>query len=205
MKTAATLQSISDLLEHTIVPHLQRIDAKLMEHDRRFDAIEKRLDQHDKRFERIEKRLDEHDRRFDQLEKRLDEHDRHFDQLEKKLDGHGKQFVLLNKQLKEVRENQDTLEFLLRDTHARMIRVEQDVSGLKDELFSLKDWVTGRITILEDELKLVVARLADLHDKLEGFTVQDYRETRHRVYGLSLRLDVLQNEVKALKAKKAED
>lgn len=69
-----------------IMGKLNKIEDKLVGHDKRFDRIDKRLDAHDKRFDKIDKRLDAHDKRFDRIEGQVElvamkivEHDDRFD------------------------------------------------------------------------------------------------------------------------------
>jgi predicted nucleic acid-binding Zn-ribbon protein len=50
-----------------------KIFEKLLEHDNRFDALEKRFDAHEKRFDAHDKRFDALEKRFDTLEQEMSE------------------------------------------------------------------------------------------------------------------------------------
>ena len=58
---------------------------KSLEHDKRFEAIEKKLLEYDKRFESIERKLLEHDKRFEAIERKLLEHDKRFDEINRRI------------------------------------------------------------------------------------------------------------------------
>ncbi len=51
--------------------HLEVLEKKLLEHDERFKAIERKLLEHDKRFEIIEKTLNEHTKALMELTRRV--------------------------------------------------------------------------------------------------------------------------------------
>jgi len=75
-----------------IEEELRKLWLKSLEHDKRFEemnkrfeAIEKKLLKHDKRFEAIERRLLEYDKRFETIEKKLLEHDEKFKEMHKEV------------------------------------------------------------------------------------------------------------------------
>jgi chromosome segregation ATPase len=58
------VEGTMEALNVAVNPRLDRIEARLDEHDKHFEQIEAHLIEHDKRF-------DEHDRRFDEISHRL--------------------------------------------------------------------------------------------------------------------------------------
>ena len=73
-KTAADIGQV----QQTLLQHEERFD----EIDRRFDAVDKRFEQIDKRFEAIDRRFEAIDKRFDQIDARFEKVDQRFDKLE---------------------------------------------------------------------------------------------------------------------------
>jgi len=74
-----------------------KLYAKSLEHDKRFEAIERKLLEHDKRFEAIESELkklredfnrhiQESSKRFEAIERKLLEHDKRFEAIERRLE-----------------------------------------------------------------------------------------------------------------------
>ena len=77
-------EGISQLIEMvaklrtTMIDKFDDIEEKLLEHDNKFEQV-------DKRFDKIEEKLSEHDDKFEHLDQRFDEHDNRFDRIDKKL------------------------------------------------------------------------------------------------------------------------
>ena len=98
-----------------LLEELRWLRRKSLEHDKRFEAIEKKLLEHDKRFEIIERKLLEHDKRFEAIEKKLLEHDRRFEAI-----------------LEEVKKIWETLS----EHNRRIARVEDGIGALAESMYS---------------------------------------------------------------------
>ena len=102
---AIGLQNILEELKR-IHEDIRKLWLKSLEHDKRFEVIERKLLEYDKRFEEmnkrfeaIEKKLLEHDKRFESIERKLLEHDKRFEAIERKLLEHDKRFDEINRRI----------------------------------------------------------------------------------------------------------
>ena len=69
--TGQLLDALLDFRDAVFL-RFEKIGAKLLEHDRRFDEHDRRFDEHDRRFDRLDMRLDNLDRRMGRLETRVE-------------------------------------------------------------------------------------------------------------------------------------
>ncbi|RLG77060.1 MAG: hypothetical protein DRO12_03175 [Thermoprotei archaeon] len=133
---------------------LEVIERKLLEHDRRFETIEKKLLEHDKRFEAIEKKLLEHDKRFEVIEKKLLEHDKRFEAIERKLLEHNRRFEVIEKRLEEHdRKFNEILEEIKKiwevlTEHSRSLsELNRRLSNVEDVLGALTESTYAKFTL----------------------------------------------------------
>lgn len=70
-----------------IEEHVGFLTTKVLEHDKRFDAIDERLDAIDERLDGIDERLAAHDRRFDAIDARFDAVDAQLETIIGGIDG----------------------------------------------------------------------------------------------------------------------
>ena len=80
-----------------IEDHVGFLTAKVVQHDKRFDAIDERLDGVDRRLDGIDERLDGIDQRLDGIDKR-------FDAIDQRLDTHDKRFDILTDLVVQIRD-----------------------------------------------------------------------------------------------------
>jgi len=60
-------QEYSDRFQHEVISSLQKLVAKTIEHDQRFEQIDQRFEQIDQRFEQVDQRFEAIDQQFDEL------------------------------------------------------------------------------------------------------------------------------------------
>jgi len=98
----------------------QRLDQKIVEDRKRFDALEFRLEKLEQRFEKLEQRLEKLELRFEKLEQRLDlkiaEDRKRFDALELRLENMEQRF---EQKIVEDRKRFDALELRLENLEQR--------------------------------------------------------------------------------------
>ncbi len=133
----AGLLGLGEILEELRRIHedIRRLWLKSLEHDKRFEemnkrfeAIERKLLEHDKRFEEINKR-------FEAIERKLLEHDKRFESIEKKLLEHDRELKAIRE---ELRIHRRLIEYNRRDiaalTEATISRyVYEDLSEIIKE------------------------------------------------------------------------
>ncbi len=105
---AIGLQNILEELRR-IHEDIRRLWLKSLEHDKRFEeinkrfeAIERKLLEHDKRFEEINKRFEAIERKLLEHDKRFEEINKRFEAIEKKLLEHDKKFDELNRRVSRI-------------------------------------------------------------------------------------------------------
>ncbi len=126
-----------------IEEELRKLWIKSLEHDKRFEAIEKKLLEHDKRFEEINKR-------FEAIEKKLLEHDKRFEAIEKKLLDHDEKFKQIHKEILTLRAQVGGftsragrgIERLILEVYRDVLK-QKGIQAEKVEKISIKD-VDGR-------------------------------------------------------------
>jgi len=89
-------------LNHTVQSHDKKLgliidilanqDAKLKEHDKRFDTMDGKFKQHDERFDKIDTKFKQHDERFDRIDTKFKQHDERFDKIDTKFKQHDEKF-----------------------------------------------------------------------------------------------------------------
>ena len=125
-----------EVLERKLLEHDKRfevIEKKLLEHDKRFEAIERKLLEHDKRFEAIERKLLEHDKRFEVIERKLLEHDKRFEAIERKLLEHDKRFEAIERKLLEHDKRFEAIERKLLEHDKRFETIEEELKKLRED------------------------------------------------------------------------
>jgi hypothetical protein len=114
MKT--TVNEIKSLLEKTIVPRLDNMSRKLVEHDARFDRIESRLETF--------------------LTK--DEAYSHFDRIYKKIESHDQEFVCIKESLKRLESNDQARCSEVRLLDGRVVMLETRVENIEKSIGNIK-------------------------------------------------------------------
>ncbi len=114
-----------------ILNELKKLHEKSLEHDKRFEAIEKELLEQRRSLRAIEEKLLEHDKRFEAIERKLLEHDKRFEAIEKEL-------VSLNKRVSRLEDEVGALTeataswFVINDIKALMEKEERIVSRIRN-------------------------------------------------------------------------
>jgi chromosome segregation ATPase len=135
-----------DYLEVCLKALGDRLEARLDEHDRRFEAIEARLDGVDARFDRVDARFDRFDARFDEIDARFEKTDARFDAIEGRFDGTDARFISLERQFSDALNEQagavdqrlHTMELEFRGLDARFAEIAGN--------FRVMFWILGAIS-----------------------------------------------------------
>jgi len=175
-----------------------RLYAKGLEHDRRFEVIEKKLLEHDKRFESIENELkklredlnrhvQESSKRFEAIERKLLEHDRRFEAIERKLLEHDKRFEAIEKKLEEHSR-------LLKEHGERIERLERAVGELKAAIGGLGQRMGRDLEKLILNLYRDAIQRFDIDiDRVEKMSIRDV-EGRYLHRGAKIELDIYMSD-----------
>ncbi len=175
-------------LEHD--KRFEIIEKKLLEHDKRFEAIEKKLLEHDKRFEAIEKKLVEHDKRLEAIEKKLLEHDKRFEAIEKKLLEHDEKFREILEEIRKIWEK-------IAELNRRLSHVEDNIGALTEAMLS---WFTASdLKDLLDRDEFIVSKIRNARVNEEDIDLLIV--TNKRVFVVEIKVRPRHKDVGALLAK----
>lgn len=117
-----------------IEDHVGFLTMKVVEHDKRFDAIDERLKAHDKRFNGIDRRLDAHDKRFDGIDQRLDGIDQRLDGIDQRLDGIDKRLDAHDKRFDAIDQRLDGIDKQLDAHDKRFDGIDQRLDDIDKRL-----------------------------------------------------------------------
>lgn len=99
------------------------------------DPVIKKLLEHDKRFDKIDKHLENHDKQFEGVRKKLFDHDDHFDKLDAKIDNRFNQtLTVLDKILIIVQRVDQERVF----TFAAVQRLQKNIENQQKEIQKIK-------------------------------------------------------------------
>jgi len=154
-----------------------KLYAKSLEHDKRFEVLEKKLLEHDKRFEAIERKLLEHDKRFESIERRLEEHDRKFNEI--------------IEQIKKIWE-------VLADHGRRLNRIELVLGVLTESFYSKAVWDDLR-EVLASRGETIVSRKRRF--RIDENEIDLLVETNKAIYVVEVKIRPRHEDVGRLLAK----
>ena len=181
-----------------ILEELRWLRRKSLEHDKRFEAIEKKLLEHDKRFEEANKR-------FEALERKLLQHDKRFEAIEKKLLEHDEKFRAVIKETKKIWERIESIEREiekiwreLREMNRRLSSLELTLGVLTESSYSRFVWEELREEIVGRGERLLQRRR---NARLDGEDVDLLLVTDKTVYVVEIKVKPRHSDVAALLAK----
>ena len=153
---------------------------KSLEHDKRFEVIERKLLEHDKRFEEINKRFEAIERKLLEHDKRFEEINKRFEAIERKLLEHDKRFEAIESVLALHSE-------LLRKLLERVERHERALGALGENLGLLMEFVLSKevLEVIRERVRGEgdeVVRALRRHRVDREYEVDLFVETRRRVY-----------------------
>jgi len=171
---------------------------KSLEHDKRFEAIERKLLEHGKRLEAIERKLLEHDKRFEAIERKLLEHDKRFEAIERKLMEHDERFKAIERKLVEHDERFEELSRSMGNLEKRVSRVELEVGALNEAFYCRTLWEDLKEEIQGSGEKILLKRR---NARVDGEEVDLLVVTDRRVYIVEAETKPRHRDVRRLLAK----
>jgi chromosome segregation ATPase len=114
---------------------LREIQATLLNHDLRFEQIDRRFEQIDRRFEQLEGRFERTDDRFERIEGRLQKTDDRIDRLQKQMDH---RFDIVDRRLEEVTELVIKANGEAAQANVRHDMVQRQLAGVEMEIGDLR-------------------------------------------------------------------
>ena len=180
-----------------ILNELKKLHEKGLEHDKRFEAIEKELLEQRKSLKTIEMKLLEHDKRFEMIERKLLEHDKRFEAIEKKLLEHDKRLEAIEKKLLEHDKRFEAIERELISLNKRVSRLEDELGALTEATTSW--FVVNDIKALMEEGERILSRIRNA--RVDDEDIDLLIETNMRVYVVEIKVKPKVKDVGALLAK----
>jgi predicted nucleic acid-binding Zn-ribbon protein len=136
---------MADETDNLTIQILREIQATLLNHDLRFEQIDRRFEQIDQRFEHIDQRFEQIDQRFSQIDERLDRFDRRFERIEKQMDH---RFDIVDRRLEALNDLLIKASGEATQASVRHDMVQRQLAGVEMEIGDLR----SRIERLEEKV-----------------------------------------------------